>query len=225
MNGKGASSFDGVFSAPLGQSFGLQLEGSTGRLIGNNYSGLGGHLFWREPSRGLVGLVGSFQKLGGTSGNRNGAEGEAYLERFTVVVRGGQQSGDIQHGGYIGLGGRYYISDNVAFNLGYDRSPGSINTNGIGMEWQPTNWGIPGLSLFARGSGSTGGNHALAVGVRFYVGGNKTLIQRHRNDDPESVVMPLGDVIPTPNIRVPVPAVAACVPPKKVFLGVCQLET
>lgn len=208
MNGKSASSGDAVIAVPLGQSFGFQLDGSTGRFLNSDYGGYGGHLFWRDPSRGLVGLVASTQKLGNLETNRNGVEGEAYINNFSLSMRGGRQSGDAGQGGYIGAGGRWYISDNLVLNLGYGHMSDGIDITGLGMEWQPTNWGTRGLSLFVRGNESTGGNHAATIGVRFYFDENKSLIQRHRTADPESIVMPLGDVIPTPTIRVPAPALA-----------------
>jgi hypothetical protein len=36
MNGKGVSTADGAFSAPLGQSLGLQLDASSGRFLDTN---------------------------------------------------------------------------------------------------------------------------------------------------------------------------------------------
>jgi hypothetical protein len=200
MKGKGASSADAVLSLPVGHSFGVQIDGSIGDFLGSSYSGVGGHFFWRDPSRGLVGLVGANQRLGGTDSQRYGAEGEAYLNNFTLGVRLGQQEGDIPHGNYSGVGARWYANENFVVNAGFDHSPGGTDTTGIGMEWQPTTWGVPGLSVFARASRSTGafGANAATIGVRYYLDESRSLIQRHRTQDPESVVMPLGDFSPTP---------------------------
>jgi len=213
MNGKNASSADGVLTIPIGQLFGLQIDGSSGRFIDESYKGLGGHFFWRDPSVGLVGATSSHQVLGGQGNTRSGAEGEAYFSNYTVIARAGGQTGDGSHGAYEGLGGRWYVTDNLSLNAGFDHSPGVVNTVGIGVEWQPMSWGLPpGLTLFARGthsdaSASIGNSHAVSVGVRYYFGAPKSLILHHRTDDPDSIVMPLGDVIPTPTIA-PAPAPA-----------------
>ena len=170
------------------------------------YSGVGGHVFWRDPSVGLLGLTGTNQKIGNTLFIRNGVEGEAYLNQFSIGMRGGYQGGDTLKGDYFGIGGRWYINDNLVVNLGYDHAPGDTTTNGVGIEWQPTSWGTRQLALFARATETVDSGHAGAVGIRYYFGGEKSLIQRHRTSDPESLVMPMGDVIPTPSIQVNTPA-------------------
>ena len=204
--GSGASTLDAVLALPLGHSFGLQLDGSSGSLLNQSYSGVGGHVFWRDPSVGLLGLTGTNQKIGNTLFIRNGVEGEAYLNQFSIGVRGGYQGGDMLKGDYFGIGGRWYINDNLVVNLGYDHAPGDTTTNGVGIEWQPTSWGTRQLALFARATETVDSGHAGAVGIRYYFGGEKSLIQRHRTSDPESLVMPMGDVIPTPSIQVNTPA-------------------
>jgi hypothetical protein len=219
LNSKGASSADGVLSLPVGQLFGLQLDASSGRFLEHSYSGLAGHFFWRDPSRGLAGLTSSHQKLGSQGNTRSGVEGEVYLNNYTVILRGGAQSGDGAHGSYQGVGLRWYLTDNLSLNMGFDHSPGIVNTSGVGVEWQPANWTMPGLALFARGTHSVanqsiGNSHAVGVGVRYYFGTPKSLLLRHRRDDPDSIVMPLGDVIPTPSIVPAAPAVVVVAPPE-----------
>ncbi|WP_293239321.1 hypothetical protein [Paludibacterium sp.] len=217
LNGKDASSADGALTLPIGQLFGLQVDASSGRFLDRSYRGLGGHAFWRDPDQGLAGITSAYQKLGDQGNRRNGAEGELYLDRYTVILRAGEQTGDGPHGAYEGVGLRWYLTQNLSLNLGFDHSPGVVNTTGIGVEWQPVRWGVPGLALFARGTHSVandqiGDSHAVSVGVRYYFGAPKSLMTHHRTDDPDSIVMPLGDVIPTPTIipappPAPVPAV------------------
>jgi hypothetical protein len=217
LNGKGASSIDGVATIPVGQLFGLQIDATSGRLLDQSYKGIGGHFFWRDPTEGLAGLTSSHQTLGSQGNTRTGAEGEAYFSQYTIILRGGEQTGDGAHGAYEGVGTRWYLTENLALNLGFDHSPGIVNTTGIGVEWQPQNLGIPGLAFFARGTHSVaneniGNSHAVSIGIRYYFGAPKSLITHHRTDDPESLVMPLGDVIPTPTI-VPAQAPAPVVNP------------
>ena len=221
VNGTNARSIDGVLSAPLGQSFGAQLDLSSGHFLNDSYRGYGGHLFWRDPSVGLVGVTSAHQRLGNVSTRRNGLEGEAYVGRFTLGMRAGQQTSESKTGGFVGAGMRWYPSDNLAVNLGMDDAPG-LRTVGAGLEWQPTSFGLPGLSVFLRGNAANNDNHSATVGVRYYFGAPKSLMQRHRTDDPESIVQPGGDVIPTP---VPVSAPAAqpitCTPPQFLVNGAC----
>ena len=50
----------GQFTAPVGQDFGLQLEGGGGAVNGHDYYGVGGHLFTRDPDLYLLGLFGAY---------------------------------------------------------------------------------------------------------------------------------------------------------------------
>ena len=52
------------------------------------------------------------------------------------------------------------------------------------VEYQPALDALPGLSFFADvADGEKSYDHAVA-GIRFYFGTNKSLIKRHREDDP-----------------------------------------
>jgi hypothetical protein len=47
----------GSLSVPLGQQWGLQLDGDVGSDRGIGYYSGAGHLFWRDPSIGLLGAT------------------------------------------------------------------------------------------------------------------------------------------------------------------------
>ncbi len=88
----------------------------------------------------------------------------------------------------------YYPTDNFRIDGGvrYLDGPGAIGV--VDAEWQPHDGN--GFSLFA--SGSFGGNgHSQALGgARVYFGDpGKSLIRRHREDDP-GVALP-GDMFTT----------------------------
>jgi hypothetical protein len=53
----------GSITAPLGQQFGFQLDGTRGNLSGNQFVDVGGHLFWRNPATGLLGVWASYTEL------------------------------------------------------------------------------------------------------------------------------------------------------------------
>jgi hypothetical protein len=178
----------GSLSVPLGFPYGLQVDGMVGSGSSAAFYGVGGHLFWRDPAKGLLGLYGSYVSWnlndGGTNGadvGKFGVEGEAYLGRFSL-----EGLAAYQFGTNTGFAGKavvaYYPIDNLRLDGGvrYLEGPGAIGV--VDAEWQPrvgSNW-----SLFA--SGSFGDNYTQALGgLRYYFGDfGKSLIQRHRQDDP-----------------------------------------
>ena len=50
----------GSYTVPLGFPYGLQVDGMVGSGKGAAFYGVGGHLFWRDPAKGLLGLYGSY---------------------------------------------------------------------------------------------------------------------------------------------------------------------
>ena len=51
----------GSVSVPLGHRFGFQLDGQVAAVEDDVFGRLGGHLFWRDPSKGLVGVYGAVE--------------------------------------------------------------------------------------------------------------------------------------------------------------------
>lgn len=187
-NGSEGGMAQAVFSAPLKHAYGFQGEAAIGHFLGADYHGVGGHLFWRDPKRALVGLTLSHQSLDPISLNRVGVEGEMYVNAFTFGARAGHQYGQVQKGQYEGVSARFYAQPNVVFRLGLDHSPG-INSARLGAEWMPGLHDAPGLSVFFEAQRASFNYDSAVVGVRYYFGGGKhTLRQRHRNDDPDSVL-------------------------------------
>jgi hypothetical protein len=186
-DGTNGSVLQGSFSAPLGHSYGVQVDGGGGRYLDASYKGAGVHLFWRDPDRGLLGLTASTQQLGGIDLDRIGVEAEAYLDSLSLRLRAGHQDGDVRNGGYAGVQARWYVNENLAVNLGYEHAPGQ-NDRKLGVEWQPGIHSLPGLALFAEAEASSNNYDRAVVGLRYYFGGKKTLKQRHRQDDPDTLL-------------------------------------
>ncbi|MFY9210682.1 MAG: hypothetical protein WAO69_06110, partial [Aestuariivita sp.] len=95
----GAGVLAGSVTFPVGVRYGFQIDGALGKDGGDELAGLGGHLFWRDPSVAMVGLI-----FGTVDINRDGAaldqrtdriglELEYYVEDFTVYAMAGRQSG------------------------------------------------------------------------------------------------------------------------------------
>jgi len=95
--GNHTNGFDGTsgsLSVPLAQQWGLQIDGGVGSDKGIGAYGGAGHLFWRDPSSGLLGAYGSYSHWNGietaTFGHisantgRFAAEGEYYWSRWTL---------------------------------------------------------------------------------------------------------------------------------------------
>lgn len=178
----------GKVSAPVTHDFGVQFDGTIGNIGGNSVDGVGAHAFYRNPSQMLVG--GTLQRgwYTGQHYNRFGAEGEYYQGNLTYAARIGYQNGTVRHGEYTNLDLNWYLNDNLVVTPGF-RNISGHDWGRVATEWQPQAFKIaPGLTLF----GSTGaGNHGYAfgiLGVRYYFGNDKTLVRRHREDDPSGVV-------------------------------------
>jgi len=85
---KGLYGGNGSLSMPLAQQWGAQIDGGIGSLDGSGWSHGAGHVFWRDPSIGLVGAYGSYTHWNGigvltiprigVNVSRFAAEGEHY---------------------------------------------------------------------------------------------------------------------------------------------------
>lgn len=90
--------FAGSLTIPGDTQFGVQADRAIGRDGSSDINGIGGHFFWRDPSKALVGLTLAHvekknDNIPDQSLSRTGAEGELYLDQFTVSARGGYQFG------------------------------------------------------------------------------------------------------------------------------------
>ena len=202
INGDFTLGSTGSFAVPLSGNWGAQVDGLVGTTRGLGYYGVGGHLFTRDPAKGLVGMYASYvgwgssttvpvdtpefgvADLSGANVGKIGVEGEAYLGRFSL-----EGLAAYQFGAYSGLAGKalvaFYPSDNLRFDVGYAylQGPGSSITGGI--EWAPN--GNAGLFVSAAaGSSST----SVIGGIKAFFGGSptKSLIRREREDDPPDLL-------------------------------------
>ncbi|MES9906482.1 MAG: hypothetical protein ABW168_27850 [Sedimenticola sp.] len=185
VGGDGAGFIAGSVTAPLGERFGLQLDGAVGEVDNNDANGLAAHLFYRDPERYMVGLTATTVRYRSQDVDRLGIEGELYRDQWTVGAALGEQSGDLGTDAYYGLDLKYYPNQDFALNAsidGYDND----QMLSLGAEWQAK----PGWSVLVAG-GTGDGDDYVMVGVRLYLGKNKTLMGRHRQDDPENPLLPM----------------------------------
>lgn len=176
----------GKVTFPIGQSFGGQAEGVVGT---DEFYGLGGHLFWRDPSWLMAGVYVSYDNTDGTELTRYGVEADVYLGQFTAGGRIGQQEGDVGDGTYGSIDVSFYATPNLALRGGVEFEPedGRDTVGRVGFEWQPAMDSSPGLSVFADGEWGDDYDHVRA-GLKIHFGTDgMSLIDRERKADPKEV--------------------------------------
>jgi hypothetical protein len=178
----------GSVSFPLGCAWGLQIDAGIGDLAGSTSGGLATHLFTRDPESHLLGFYAQWGAVGRDDLWRLGAEAEYYLGNISLEGLGGWENTD--SGGddvFAALALAYYPMDNLRLNIGYHRFFETDAAAG-GFEWLPDNSiiGSP-VSFFAHAAVGDDDFATVFGGVRIYFGGpEKSLIRRHREDDPSA---------------------------------------
>lgn len=197
----------GSLAVPLHDQWGAQIDGMAGAADSAGLWGVGGHLFWRDPSKGLVGLTGSWVSWGkseteilplgefddtnqlrditGADVGTVGVEAEAYLGRVSLEGAAGVQFGD--NSGFQGRATlAYYATDDLRLSIGASVLAGRGAALRAGAEWAPAG---ETFSLFANAAAASSDNWSATGGVKFYFGApQKSLIDRHRQDDPENML-------------------------------------
>jgi hypothetical protein len=189
----------GSVSMPLATSYGFQADGIVGSLDGELFGGVAGHLFWRNPAHGLIGVYADVVSSGaanaGTVG-RFAGEFEYYRGNLTFSALIGAQFGDASDGLFTKERLSLYSPDgNLEVYLGHAYLPGDVGHSGIvGAEWLISH-AYEGLALFGEGRFSEHGDWGGKLGVRFYLGPSKSLRDRHRQDDPGDHFDLYGDAV------------------------------
>lgn len=190
-------------TANLGHGIGIQLDGLYTKQAATEVAGAAGHLYLRNSEKGLIGLTGAYMHndaadIFGTANNesfRIGAEVERYFRNVTLSAIGGYEK-SLHHSSwslmnskredfYGKLTAAYYPTDDWKLSTGYRYLNGG-HFGMIGAEHALNGTKRTGISVFAD---AMAGEHDVGqarIGVKFYFGGAKTLIQRHRTEDPEN---------------------------------------
>jgi hypothetical protein len=191
----------GSFALPLGHSFGLQADGAVGTIDQETLGGGGLHLFTRDPASYLFGAYGSYHTWDSIDIWRVAAEAELYLGRFTIDGLAGYESVDVpafsnglevlttddKHF-FAQSDVAYYITDDLKVYGGY-RYLNEASFGAAGAEYLIRGHDVP-LSLFARGDFGNEDYTSVTGGLKVYLSEDpqKSLIDRHRRDDPDSYV-------------------------------------
>jgi hypothetical protein len=195
MDSHTGDNFGGSVTFPLGQRFGFQADGLYSRISDSDFYGGAGHLFWRKPDTGLLGVTGGYLYRSGVDTYQVGAEGEYYLGRFTLGAFAGFGSIsyanpapfiDTQPNRFVGsVSVDYYVLDDLRLGAAYVTAFGDNLGKGE-IEYQTP---LSGLAFTAEGSAGDHGYYDWLLGVRYYFGGgSKSLRDRHRQDDPPGLM-------------------------------------
>lgn len=180
----------GAVTVPLGQSFGFQFDAGTlnADLDSNDLlaHGVGGHMFWRDPSVGLLGAYGHHVSYGDdVSISRIGGEVEWYSGQFTLEAFGGVDHLDTPIGDEHFVAAEaeiaWYATENIRVSAGVTHSFEQTSALlGAEMMLSGTDFAP---SLFANAK-MGGEDTTVMAGLRVYLGQSKSLMRRHREDDP-----------------------------------------
>lgn len=186
--GGGIYGIAGAYSMPLGERYGLQIDGLVGSWAGHTFYGTAGHLFWRDPAVGLAGVYGAFKHVDTPTGSNLGQiafEGEYYMPQATVRGKIGWEGLDLPSRVFGKLDLDWYATPDLALSIGY-RYTGGVSALALGAEWL-TGHQVGGhrLALFGEGRVGENNHNSVLAGMKLYNGPSQTLMDKHRRDDPE----------------------------------------
>ncbi|HXY57641.1 MAG TPA: hypothetical protein VEH76_03585 [Methylocystis sp.] len=204
----------GTVTFPLQHDFGVQVDSILAEWNNRFLGGGGAHLFWRDPSQGLIGVYGSGTYWSGANGvgiGRAAGELEGYIGRITVQgVVGGEFGGrsavassafgvspfgnaylgfnwyDLHTRIYDHASIAYYLTDDIKLSVGHIYTGGrSAATVGGEMRLPVSFYRGAAATAFVEGRIGEHNADSIQGGLRIYFGNSdKTLIRRQREDDP-----------------------------------------
>jgi hypothetical protein len=210
---KGIYGAKGSLSVPLGGQFGVQVDGAIGSFDSSTFGAVGGHLFWRNPAQGLIGIYANhtnWNRYGGAHVSQVAGEGELYFGQWTLQGIAGVEFGnraanvttsttisglvtttatltdfyDVKTRFFDQVNLAYYIQPDWKVFVGH-RYLGGKHALAAGTEWAMPVGGGRMASLFVEARAGEDDFHGIWGGAKFYFGQkDKSLIQRHRQDDP-----------------------------------------
>lgn len=178
----------GSLSLPLGCLLGFQADiGASDRLDDTHYGAVG-HLFIRDPQTYLFGATGGAVDGDDTKLYAVGPEAEVYLGNLSLEAWGGylnidQDDGGRKDSGFIIGDVAYYLSDDLRLSIG-----GKVvdDEQGLRAGFEYQIGGMP-MSVYSKADYGDDDFFSILGGLRFYFGGDdKSLIRRHREDDPRN---------------------------------------
>ena len=180
-------------SMPLGCMFGLQLDaGVRDQLDDTQFGGIA-HLFTRDPESYLLGVTGGVLDGDDYMLYPVGPEVELYLGNFSFEAWGGYvhidpDEGDSKDTGFVIADAAFYVTDNFRLSVG-GKIVDDFEALRAGFEYQ---FDESPFGLYAKAEYGDDDYLSVLGGLKFYFGGeDKSLIRRHREDDPHDKVLDL----------------------------------
>ncbi len=194
----------GQFTAPIGEDFGIAVEGGAGAVDGHDFYGAAGHIFTRDPENYLLGIFGGYARSDdfNIDATRAGAEAEFYMSQLTLMATAGYQFSDsMEQGAFGSIDLRWYVSNNFYVQAGglFERERAFARA---AVEWQPGFAALPGLAFNANGTWGEDDYHSVMGGLTYYFGVPASLKDRHRKYDPDSALFSLFQSVQQEQARI-----------------------
>lgn len=193
---KTAAVFQGSFAAPIGFSYGAQLDVPMGDWGGRDFVGAAGHLFWRDPATALFGLygigyysnaardiiydpnTGATNYVYGFDLWRLALEAHLYRDAFTFQARIGAEVFGSTTRFFDEADLVYYATPDLRLTAGH-RYVGGLNAGALSAEYQTPLRGVAGFVETIIGERNT---QIVLGGIRWYFDNDKSLVRRDRED-------------------------------------------
>lgn len=188
----------GAFTFPVTDMFGIQADITATNDAGG--LGFGGalHAFTRDPENYLLGATAGAYRVNGALLLAAGPEAELYLDRVSLEAWGGLAGLTYDNPAIAGRAGAFLLADVGFYPTDDFRVSAGIGTvvghNSLHLdaEYLFHNAKLP-FSVAADVRFGQDGSIAATIGLRGFIGGrDKSLIARHRQDDPPSRGADLG---------------------------------
>jgi uncharacterized membrane protein YgcG len=179
----------GTLTLPLGDTFGLQADFAAATAPGFNTSAAL-HVFTRDPQSYLIGGTLGIVRTPGAEVVAAGPEAELYAGRWTIEAWGGLAVAHhfapaTDHVGAFAMATlAYYLDDNLRLTAGVSSLDG-FNAVHFGAEYLLDGFSLP-VAVVGDARIGQDGSLQATLGLRGYIGApGKSLIRRHREDDPD----------------------------------------
>ena len=171
----------------LPPQYGAQLDLGVGIYDGDFTSAAAGlHLFWRDPSVGLLGIYGDWGYVDPEHAGRTGVEAAVYNGQWSLDIFAGIQYGQHVETRFVDeVDVSYYFNDNLRGSIGH-RLISRGHVANIAFEQMLEIDGYEGVSAFGEFEAGQDSYVAAWGGFRysFGSGNSQTLIDRDRRSDP-----------------------------------------
>jgi len=187
----------GSVSLPIGERFGVQGDVAYENVGGDWLFGGALHAFTRDPSSYLLGVTAGVVIADGASLAAFGPEAELYLDRVSLELWAGWAAIEYDDAlltdddGFFAIGDlAFYPTDDWRLSIGAATILGSESLK-LATEYHFTGLGLP-LSGTGEIRAYDTGAWSAKIGIKGYFGDpDKSLIDRHRQDDPPNRALDL----------------------------------